>query len=118
MSHRCVPQKTILCIDERQKSSILRSIALNPSDYLVLQVGDVDMAAGAFEMFEVDLVVTTRRLTVIESAKLQKRLKSRIELPLVLGNQLFERYIDETLPSELIDRIATLLGKEQDTGCC
>ena len=69
-------------------------------------------------MFEVDLVVSTRRLTVIESEKLHERLKSRIELPLVLGNQLFEQYIDETLPSELIDCIAMLLEKEQDTECC
>ena len=119
------PKRTILCVDDDEKSLSIRKVLLETRGYRVLTCSDPDCAIETMKQGGIDLVITDLMMPKLNGAKLIDQLKAVApETPALLFSGSVNCCMDEHLadawlpkgefaPIELLERIRVLLIRKR-----
>ena len=119
------PKRTILCVDDDEKSLSIRKVLLETRGYRVLTCSDPHCAVDMLRRGGVDLVLTDLMMPKLNGARLIDQLKAvSPETPALLFSGAVNACIEEHLadgwlpkgefaPMELLERIRVLLIRKR-----
>ena len=119
------PKRTILCVDDDERSLSIRKVLLETRGYRVLTCSDPECAVEVMQRGGIDLVITDLMMPKLNGARLIDRLKAVApETPALLFSGLVnccsEEHIadvwlpkGEFAPVELLERIRVLLIRKR-----
>ena len=119
------PKRTILCVDDDEKSLSIRKVLLETRGYRVITCCDPECALEALKQGGIDLLLTDLMMPKINGARLIDQLKAiSPETPALLFSGSVNACIEEHLadawlpkgefaPMELLERIRVLLIRKR-----
>jgi DNA-binding response OmpR family regulator len=119
------PKRTILCVDDDERSLSIRKVMLETRGYRVLTCTDPDCAVEMMKLGGIDLVLADLMMPKLSGARLIDRLKAiSPETPALLFSGSVNCCTEESLadgwlpkgefaPMELLERIRVLLIRKR-----
>ncbi len=119
------PKRTILCVDDDERSLSIRKVLLETRGYRVLTCSDPDSALAAMKAGGIDLVLSDLMMPKLSGAELIAQLKAiSPETPALLFSGCVTSLADvhladvwlpkgEFAPMELLERIRVLLIRKR-----